>query len=379
MGTSVISKLNTSFNYLEELFGSIVSQSLSDFWEDDFEVKLLSISDETCFFFRGEDFFVTQIKIDKSRNVFLRLNADASEFFLNAALGPRETCFDMETLSELEAKILTTFNDYVYKNFLKLLTPINALSRKELKNDSQTHFTFFIRKFDFESVKLIISIPTILLPKKDEEIPEAKFSASTFKNTKCCANVVVGSTKISLSDLKQLSQEDIIVLENSNIRTLRIKSNVLNKTFNINPDPSLIMVSDDAHDNDEGENMDTSAENLWDNIQVEVEAEFEKVKITLGELKQISEGLVMDLGSVFKNKIMLAVEDKPIAQGELVIINDRYGVKIDTIFAEETQDEKENSTALTQQEQLTQEGEPEMSNEEDDFDYSDFELDDEEI
>jgi len=378
LGSTTHTKLNTEFFHLERLLGEIISESLSNFWEDDFEVKLLSVSKDSCFFLQGEDFFVTQAKIDKSRSVFVRLNADATEFFLEASLGPRERCFDMERLSELEGKILTSFNDYIYKNLAKILIPTSSLSRKELKSDSITHFAFFIRKNGYESVKLVVSAPSILLPKGESVASEARFSAMAFKNTKLTAKVLVGSTRISLSDLKQLSAEDIIVLENSNIRSLRIKSDVLNTEFSINPDPSLIMESDE---DDEGEIMETGSENLWDNIQVEVEAEFEKVKITLGELKQISEGLVMDLGSIFKNKILLTVENKPIAQGELVIINDRYGVKIDEVFTQEAPQEEVRIQANVPENvplERAEDEEPEIQ-EDDDFDYSDFELDDEEI
>lgn len=72
--------------------------------------------------------------------------------------------------------------------------------------------------------------------------------------------------------------------------------------------------------------------NIWDNITVEIGAEFETAKITLGELKQISQGLVVDIGSIYENRVELKVENKIVAKGELVIINDRYGVKIDEVI-----------------------------------------------
>ena len=94
------------------------------------------------------------------------------------------------------------------------------------------------------------------------------------------------------------------------------------------------------------------------------------------------------------------MENKPIARGELVIVNDRYGVKIEEVianssksneeelpqendggeelpqadddFGDETMDFDENSD----QPQEEQEGE---QSDEDEFDYSDFELEDEDI
>ena len=140
-------------------------------------------------------------------------------------------------------------------------------------------------------------------------------------------------------------------------------------------------------------------ENLWDSIQVEMGAEFDKVKISLGELKNIEQGLVVDIGSVYQNNITLKVEEKTIAIGELVIVNDRYGVKINKIFAEPKPQQEEVTEEYPQEqmplgEEIPQEhqeigekmptGYDEMPPQEDvqgdeDFDYSDFELEDEDI
>ncbi|HIT55413.1 TPA: FliM/FliN family flagellar motor switch protein [Candidatus Galligastranaerophilus intestinigallinarum] len=81
---------------------------------------------------------------------------------------------------------------------------------------------------------------------------------------------------------------------------------------------------------------------MWDDIRIEVAAEFKKVKMTLGELKQISKGLVIDLGAVMNNEISLLVENKAVAKGELVIINDKYGVKITDVFASKKPETKED-------------------------------------
>ncbi|MCK7485725.1 MAG: FliM/FliN family flagellar motor switch protein [Bacillus subtilis] len=57
-------------------------------------------------------------------------------------------------------------------------------------------------------------------------------------------------------------------------------------------------------------------------------AEFKKIKMSLGELKQITEGLVIDIASIAQNEIVLHVDEEKIASGELIIVGDRYGVKI---------------------------------------------------
>ena len=107
--------------------------------------------------------------------------------------------------------------------------------------------------------------------------------------------------------------------------------------------------------------------NLWDSIQVDMTAEFDKVKVTLGELKSIEEGLIVDLCSVYDNKVSLKVGGKMIALGELVIVNDRFGVRIEKV------NEPQSSSQPVSQEQIQEE------KEEEEFDYSDFEVDGEEV
>ena len=115
---------------------------------------------------------------------------------------------------------------------------------------------------------------------------------------------------------------------------------------------------------------DNTNTNLWDSIQVDMSAEFDKVKITLGELKSIEEGLIVDLCSVYDNKISLKVGGKSVASGELVIINDRFGVRIEKVNDSSSESSnKPEKPAEVEAEEQAQNG--------DDFDYSDFEVEDE--
>ena len=101
----------------------------------------------------------------------------------------------------------------------------------------------------------------------------------------------------------------------------------------------------------------------------------------------------MDIGSVYDNKIDLKVEDKIVASGELVIINDRYGVRVNEIFTEE-KDTASNNAQIAQESpdqlQIEQDDAPQTEIQpppaqgdeefnEEDFDYSDFDVDEEDI
>lgn len=119
--------------------------------------------------------------------------------------------------------------------------------------------------------------------------------------------------------------------------------------------------------------MENTNNNLWDSIQVDMSAEFDKVKLTLGELKSIEEGLIVDLCSVYDNKVSLKVGGKLVAAGELVIINDRFGVRIENV---NTNDDTQVSNQV--QGQDSQEIPAEKQAEED-FDYSDFEVEEKDV
>jgi hypothetical protein len=75
----------------------------------------------------------------------------------------------------------------------------------------------------------------------------------------------------------------------------------------------------------------------------------------------------VDLCSVYDNKVSLKVGGKLVASGELVIINDRFGVRIERVSEANPADN------------YNEHSEPENTAEEkgEDFDYSDFEVEEE--
>ena len=126
--------------------------------------------------------------------------------------------------------------------------------------------------------------------------------------------------------------------------------------------------------------------NIWDSIEVEMVANFDAVDITLGELKKIQAGMVVDLTSIYQNRVTLTVEDKPIASGELVIVNDKYGVKITEVHAPKAPVESYVSPQAGTQAAAENVGEtldmPDVpgveasagGGDDEEFDYSDFDL-----
>ena len=100
-------------------------------------------------------------------------------------------------------------------------------------------------------------------------------------------------------------------------------------------------------------------------------------------MKQISEGVIVDVGSLYENKVLLKVENKPVASGELVIINDKYAVRVDEVYSDMQPDAKAAAPAPTAGQAPPQPvapagGQQPQANSED-FNYDDFDIEDEDI
>jgi len=374
-------ELYAQYDWFYQSFLPSIQRAGDEFFSDLFSFKLVSLGKNINVLFQGDDYFVTKIRVDKQHDVFFRFSADAIKIILDEILGSDKK-FDLTAITELEAKIISSFNDYLYSNISSFLLPAPHKDKKR-KNLDTIHLTFFIRdKKSKEGAKLIISIPQVLLAPQLVEPHNENFDISAFKSCKLDVNIKVGTTKFSLKELKNLEKEDLVIFENSDIHSMKLHYENYETEFKISPNLGLMT----SIDNDNGGNnmeQHSLSQNLWDNIQVEMGAEFDKVKITLGELKNIEQGLVVDISSVYDNKISLIVENRTIAKGELVIVNDRYGVRIDEVFSSE----KEQAQHVPQEtEEFHEEAieehhvvEEEQSNSDEEFDYSDFELDDQDI
>lgn len=391
--TILKSELYEQYNWFYQTIFQALQVACSEFFSDYFSLNLVSISKNINILFQGDDYFVTKIRIDRQHDVFFRNAGEAIRIILDNTLGENKD-FSLTSISELEAKIISSFNDYLYSSISKFLIPAHTISSssKKRRNFDIIHLTFFIKdKHANAGAKIILSIPESLLAPANVEANHITFDAKDFKTSKIEVNINAGTTKFPLKDIKSLEKEDIVVFENSKINSMKLIYKNYKKEFKINQNLGLIT----SNNNDNGgNNMDENSisQNLWDNIQVEMSAEFEKVKITLGELKNIEQGLVVDISSVYDNRISLRVENKTIAKGELVIINDRYGVRIDEVFSSKQSGEQTTPSTINEEPELIEDNEnieehtshmpeetPEGEGTNEEFDYSDFELDDEDI
>ena len=383
---SIASKeLYVQYDWYKKTFPPVVQEACDEFFLPGFKFEMIGISKNINALMDKDSYFVTKIRIDKQYDMFFRSSEKAISLILDRALGKPNRSFNLNRMTDLEAKIITSFNDYMFNMASKFLSPppANELRRT---NFDVIHLTFVIKDVDEPKFgKFIVSLPAALLNPDTIASKGEKFDNTTFKTSTLDVKIKIGSTKFSMYDLKNLDIEDMVIFDNSNTKNMTLIIDDYEKEINLNPNLGLITPIDN---NNGGDNM--GANNLWDSIEVEMNAEFDAVKITLGELKNIEDGMVVDLTSIYGNKVTLRVEDKVIARGELVIVNDRYGVKITEVVAQQkgntqpaapTDDfsTEENPIHTEEVNPHAEDSSPAADQQDEEFDYSDFELDDEDI
>lgn len=391
----VTDNLYEEYDWFKKVFPIAGQKSLDGFFLPGFQFELIAVSKNINLLMTKESYFVTKIRIDKLYDMFFRISEKTVGMLLEKALGRPNRSFSINRMTDLEGEVLTAFNDYMFRIMAKFLTPTPVVNIKRTNFD-MIHLTFIVKnKEDGSSGKLIISLPSVRLEANKVVVKEDKFQFSDFYECPIEAKIEIGSTRFTVKEMKGLEPEDIVVLENSRLDNLKFILNDYEKDFKINPNMGL----EYPLEGDGGDKMSENTENtnLWDSIEVDMYAEFDPVKITLGNLKKIEEGLVVDIAALYDNKVTLRVENKVIGHGELVIINDRYGVKISDIV-EKGQMEVEDMQSAAPQPNPVQQAQPQMQQapqqdappepmpapepqpgEEEEFDYSDFELEDEDI
>ena len=391
-------ELYKEYDWYQNTFPKLVKDACDDFFASNFDIEFVGLSKNINCLLDNEACFVTKIRINKDYDVYFRMTEKAISIILNTVLGQSKNKFNINKISELEAKIITSINSTMFD---AIKDELDDPDPSELKrtNFDVIHLSFIIKSKDEYSKsagKIFITIPQVLVEPEEIESEENKFSDESFPNAETFAKIIVGETRFSLYDVKNLEQDDLVVFENSNIEHLTLS--IFGNQMDIKLEPNMDILIPETDDG--GDNMsDDSQKNIWDSIEVDMYAEFDSVKITLGELKNIEKGLVVDLTSLYNNSVTLKVEGKPIANGSLVIVNDRYGVKINEVLAGnnagispsnatpqdqnsfDDEDEEEEDEENYSEEGNEEESEGEDNNEEndEDFDYSDFELEDENI
>lgn len=381
-----------NFDTLKTSFEGVLKSAVEKYWEQDVKVILEAVND-----FRelrqelltiNTDFFSSQVKVENHNHVVIRLSKKFASNFLSSALGVDENNkrFKLSAMTPLEIKLLNNFSEFIYKKINTILIPVKEAKISD-ESTKSLNLIFLVQLKDKGSSRIVLSVPKDRLNLVELQKTQA-FKDEDFLTSNTYVKVKAGTTRITLDELKNLSKEDIILLDDSSSTKLTLISGDVELDFKVKIDPSIILDINSGQEEDYNYEDRFEVEmnkNVWDDIQIEISAEFEKVKMTIGELKQITKGQTVDLGSVFSHEISLFVENKKVAKGELVIINDRYAVKLNEVLAnksnkivEQTEKKPIEAKTTVEEKKPVEQNKPkpvEEPNEtkDEEFDYSDFE------
>lgn len=320
-------ELSYQYDWFQKTFPPVVQEVFDDFFAEDFTFTLFGICKNVNTLSDKDSYFVTKVKIDKQHDLFFRMSETAIGLVLDKVLGKSSKRIDLNKLTELETKIITTFNDCMYRSVLKFLQPPPPTLARA--NFDVVYLGFILTdNASGKSGRFMMTLPDVLLA-PEVVVETANFPISQFEISPITVGLEVGRTVFSLHDLKNLEIEDMVIFESSRTDKMKLEFRDYETEVLLKPNLSLVVPIDD----DGGSEVSEKDINIWDSIEVEMVAKFDAVDITLGELKKIQAGMVVDLTSIYQNRVTLSVEDKPIASGELVIVNDKYGVKITEVHA----------------------------------------------
>jgi len=68
-------------------------------------------------------------------------------------------------------------------------------------------------------------------------------------------------------------------------------------------------------------------------IPLEVTVEIGRTTLTLQELLRLGAGSVIELGKAANERLDVLVNGKPIARGEAVMVNDKFGVRLTDVIS----------------------------------------------
>lgn len=78
---------------------------------------------------------------------------------------------------------------------------------------------------------------------------------------------------------------------------------------------------------------------IFRGVKMNVSGELGRTRVRVKDLISLKEGSMLKLDSLADENITLLINDAPFAQGEVVVINDRYGVRV-TSFLDSDSDEE---------------------------------------
>ena len=109
------------YNWFSNTFPKTVQEAYDEFFAPNFKLELIGISKNINCLLSTESCFVTKIRVDYEYDMYFRLTDSAVEIILNKVLGQAKHRFNINKISEIEARVITAFNDFAYGQIKKHL------------------------------------------------------------------------------------------------------------------------------------------------------------------------------------------------------------------------------------------------------------------
>jgi flagellar motor switch/type III secretory pathway protein FliN len=324
---------------------------IQHFWGLPVRLRFFSVSLESHYYWRQDDFHVSQLVLGDAEQssepagaALLRISDTTCASLLEKVLGSRQKPFNFKQISPLEAAILNDFSRDLLACLMKgMLRKVRGTSTS---SPEQAHFIWNLQiegetgpDVTAETGRIVLSVPPEYLRLFDEApMPAQSVPDDFFFHVLAEARIRLGRARLPLAELNALEPGDWVVLDDSDTEAMALvdphSGEALSFLVEIAQRQRLIVPY-----TQELAIMDTeqaeARQNLWDNLMIDVNAEFAPVKLPLKQLKQMSEGLIVEVGDLVQNQIALQVEGKTLAWGELIIVGDKFGVRVTKVEAAE--------------------------------------------
>ena len=291
----------------------------------------------------------------------LHLNSAFCEEVLTFALGSKTShTVSPKKTSTLENFLLQHFLESSSEAFLAHLFPEKSIMPTDAPLHSEGMVSFVLTQTDASPQrdsetysKVILQVPLLTLKATVPHIPsppvqswESLFQWQADQKLSFYSPVILvaGLSTLQVAELKTLEVGDLIVLEHSHTQRLGLihPETQIIQAFSINA-PLNKLQQFDARFEHFNSNPQSSKgthtmmyphsqvppetqDSLWDQLHVEVHAEFKPMRLPIQELRHMTQGLLIEVGDLLHNEVQLVTNQNTIAYGRLVVVGDKFGV-----------------------------------------------------
>lgn len=259
-----------------------------------------------------------------------RINKNLIEGLLNFSLGETKQSFKLQNLTSLELAVFENFFvrlENFWKDYWKITMPNY--------NGTYVYLIWAVEVGDKQVGSMSIGVPPGIGPKllKLKNKVDIR-SLATNLDIEVPLDLTVGKTKLKIGEIKNLESEDLIVFENSSTdylvwRKSEIETLFINIEIPEKDNPRFANLFYDEIDIEEMAEENNSSDDLLTDLPVELTAKFKSVQMPLQKILELESGGILPLGLLMDSQLTLvAPGDKPIASGNLVIVGNQFGIKI---------------------------------------------------